>query len=428
MQKSNYLYCLTCALVCVFVFAGCPASSPTIAGVFFVNVQTPATKAAQDGTTWATAFATIQQGISAADSAGGGEVWVAKGTYSEQRTGSVDGALELRSNVDVYGGFVGIEKKRSARDFTRNITIIDGSNGKGAGVPGDEVVLGADDAILDGFVITGSETTAHHRGGLYNTLVSPTIRNCTFFSNFAVSGGAILNDAASPLIENCRFENNFAVAGAGAIENFGSNPTITGCFFIGNSTADSSGAIGSLNHADVVVKDCVFLLNTAAQHSGAVGTVESAASFTNCVFAFNDATDDGGAMHNMLSEVQITNCVFYGNLAQNAGGAILDDGTDTQIVNTIFAGNVGSSNTDDITGTVAITFSCTQSTQAGTGNIIVDPKFVDPTNADFRLQAGSQCIDTGTGTGAPAQDIAGVNRPQGQGVDMGAFERAQVVF
>lgn len=52
-----------------------------------------------------------------------------------------------------------------------------------------------------------------------------------------------------------------------------------------------------------------------------------------------------------------------------------------------------------------------------------DPLFVNPAGADFHLQAGSPAIDRGSAVSAPATDFDGVPRPQGAGIDIGAFER-----
>ena len=51
-----------------------------------------------------------------------------------------------------------------------------------------------------------------------------------------------------------------------------------------------------------------------------------------------------------------------------------------------------------------------------------DPLFVDETNGDYHLQAGSPAIDAGYTFGAPLVDGDGEERPWGTAVDLGADE------
>lgn len=48
--------------------------------------------------------------------------------------------------------------------------------------------------------------------------------------------------------------------------------------------------------------------------------------------------------------------------------------------------------------------------------------FVAPATFDLHLLPGSPAVDTGSGDQAPALDLEGIARPQGKGVDLGAYE------
>lgn len=52
-----------------------------------------------------------------------------------------------------------------------------------------------------------------------------------------------------------------------------------------------------------------------------------------------------------------------------------------------------------------------------------DPRFVAAAQHDYRLQAGSPAVDSGLALPAVSADRAGIGRPQGAGVDLGAHER-----
>src|SRR4051812_39753120 len=87
-------------------------------------------------------------------------ILVAAGTYKESR-------IQMKPHVDLYGGFPPGDWQ--TRDVYQHAAILDAEK-KGP------VVIGADDARLDGFVITGGEQEAHG-GGVVCDGVSPTIVN-----------------------------------------------------------------------------------------------------------------------------------------------------------------------------------------------------------------------------------------------------------
>jgi hypothetical protein len=191
-----------CDLGCAFECNGnCPV---------YVDMNGPAEG---DGRTWESAFPSIQQGVDAAVENSGGEVWVARGTYTTD-------AAEIpvvvipeppAGRIEIYGGFAGFELTRDERDPATFVAVLDG-----AGLA-HHVVRGYGDYLLEGFVIVGGNANAidtseqARGGGMYNQDGAPAIRNCTFRENFAShSGGAMHNEHAFPQIERCAFESNRA--------------------------------------------------------------------------------------------------------------------------------------------------------------------------------------------------------------------------
>jgi len=362
------------------------------AAIWYVDASNPGT---EDGTSWATAYRTIQPAIDA--SLPGDEIWVADGVYSEVRSGNPTGSVALKNAVALYGGFAGNETARAQRNWKTNVTIIDGINGRGASIRAYHVVVGANNAVLDGFTVrngkaNGITLNLQSGGGMDNTNVSPTVRNCIFYDNEAdKTAGAILNNNSSAIIDACTFYSNRALGisgdgGGGAICNDnGGTATITNCVFYNNQVSGTVPASGG-----------GAIINSA--HSPII---------TNCTFAFNispppsSGEGGGGAILNTNnSTATVRNCIMWGD-------------TSPEIANsTLF---VGAAN---------VTFSNVQGGYTGTGNINADPLFVLPGNPNhnYRLLAGSPCINTGTNTGAPARDRDGTNRPLDGTVDMGAYE------
>ncbi len=199
-----------------FLCAGVVVLAAMSAPADVYRVKADSTAESPDGATWETAYRNIQPAVDAASAAGGGEVWVAAGTY----TGTSSPILTIKENVSVYGGFEGVETIRDARNWTANMTIIDGSNMY-------QVVAGAKNSILDGFtvqngkfVIGAGMSTAFDEEEIHKA----TATNCNFINNNGEVGGGMYGCTAI----NCTFINNTAWAGGGMCDCIATNCIFTG--------------------------------------------------------------------------------------------------------------------------------------------------------------------------------------------------------
>lgn len=462
---------LLLASICCLLWAAASAHA--------VVVRVDAAQAGpEDGTTWATAFNTIQEGVYAAAGGGGGEVWVAAGTYDEARTSLIagvdSGSVLLVGGVDVYGGFDGTETVRAQRDWSANRTIIDGATSRG-GQPAYHVVFGAQGVVLDGFEITGGSALAvpgaidiHSvGGGLCAYGASMTAMNCLFYGNEAVYGGGIAVVSAGGTYEYCDMWDNEGTVGAGGAFAFNASPAFIDCFFDTNigqysggidvwlgaptfqscsffwnegtygggafiwsatpqfddCTFDSNvgllGAGSVFNYlSDTAYTACYFYLEEG-YYGGVMSNWSCSPTFTNCVMETSSA-HIGGAIFNADAGGTVLNCTLADNTAAAAGGAIFNDTAPHQltITNSILYYNLPHQIYDAGPGDLTVTYSLIEGGWAGTGNITDTPLF----GAAYQLLPGSPGVDDADTSAAPATDLLGVSRPQGDEADMGAYE------
>ena len=64
----------------------------------------------------------------------------------------------------------------------------------------------------------------------------------------------------------------------------------------------------------------------------------------------------------------------------------------------------------------------------GEDYVVGEPKFINASNGDFHLQAGSPAIDNGSSMDAPSYDFDGNWRPRGKEYDIGAFEFPRTIY
>lgn len=158
-----------------------------------------------------------------------------------------------------------------------------------------------------------------------------------------------------------------------------------------------------------VVQNCIFYDNDG-KYGGGVYNKEG--TVLNCLI-YNNKAQIGGGIYNYKGRVQ--NCTIYNNQGTTKSPGIFSDEGD--IVNSI----VWDNGALDIDGGT-IQSCCYGQADGSDGNFNLDPQFISIPNLDFHLQASSPCIDKGSFDGAPEIDLDGTSRPQGFGMDMGAFE------
>ena len=332
-------------------------SFPTSAAVIYVDQDALGT---EDGTRWEDAFTSITAGLTA--SASGDDIWVKNSTYNE--------AISMKEGLALYGGFAGTETFRDQRDCFANPTIID-ATGLGTRVV---TIDGVEGTTIDGFTITGGDANYENGGGVYfESINSAIISHCTISNNstYYYGGGAYFQ-SSSPTIIQCSFTNNSAGnCGGGMFCEENSSPTLTSCKIVDNS-AFYGGGIYSADNSSPKLTNCTITHNAVEYGGGGVCCRNSLPILTNCTITSNWADESGAGMLCSSASPTLTNCILW-----NPGDEIFIEYDSFPIVQ----------------------YSCVQGGYSGTGNINVDPLFVDIAGSDYRLQDGSPCIDAGIDEG-----------------------------
>jgi hypothetical protein len=118
-------------------------------------------------------------------------------------------------------------------------------------------------------------------------------------------------------------------------------------------------------------------------------------------------TGSGVDVFYSVNNAQVVNNTIYNN--RGYGVEVAAGSTGAVIKNNIVYQNGGAIQ-DGGTGTVV------------SNNLMLDPKFSDPSTANFQLQSTSPAIDAGVALSAVQTDYTGAPRPQGAGYDIGAHE------
>jgi len=343
-----------------------------------IYVDTSAT-GANNGTTWDSAFTELEDALEVAYFCDIDSIFVAQGVYYPGNPdtlyiscsiGEIDTIyLPLRTetfnipdSTVVLGGFPNGGGGLDSRDWVCNKTILCGDIDRDGTLTGNSFHVVTTEnvdslTLVDGFCIIdgnadSTEFPFNAGGGWYNNgsgignFANPTIRNCVFTGNRALSGAGMYNNGSSdgdanPTLINCIFNNNQAFiinAGfGGAVYNDGTSrgqadPLFINGLFTGNYAFTSGGAAYNEGSSDPYFINCTFSGNLSID-GGAIYSAGNGLSsdpvLINCI-VWNNSSDffNGGGASTTASYSMIQGSGNYTD-----GGSNKPDGTDPLFVN-----------------------------------------------------------------------------------------------
>lgn len=447
-------------------------------GILYVKNE--ASTIVGNGKSWATAYNNLSDALIVSNNNKNVlQVWIAKGSYTPSNDSTslpnpsnvANLTFAIKRGISLYGGFVGNESDVNQRLGANGVTVLSGLvnvNSAATNVASVLYISNIDSsATLDGLTITngvgyvggtygggaislrgaklilrGCRIVNNAGSAIYNWQGDLEATTCYFSGNTGGYGGAIQNYFSSMTVGDCDFINNIGTAQytyGGAVANEHSFVKIRRSNFVNNKVKNSGGALYNSNGSILQVTNCKFIGNQAGEQGsgGAVANWPGCnAVFINCVFSKNFA-QSGGAMAN-VSNCSLINCSVADNSAYYYGG-IYNAGSG-KISNSIVWGNLSiynrsgdnlyDGNTNSPLGNFTVNNAIIgygNTVYPGTGNLNVNPNFVDTAGGVLTLKEGSPAIDAGDNASYPGTltndfDVDGAPRQLGPKIDIGASE------
>jgi hypothetical protein len=267
---------------------------------------------------------------------------------------------------ETFGGGIWAEEPW---DGELHISIIDNLirnnfSGRGGGMS-----ISSTSALIRGNTVEGNIGNLDHGGGIYLSSSSATI------SYNLVQENEIGRDLGYG------WGGGIIVYGIGTSATLAYN-VVTGNYASGPGTGEfiDEGAVAVLDHEKIYNNDCgsdegagVYVDGGEDDHGTPVG---SKVTLKHCIVVDHNCTSypSNGLVVEGLSEVTVTNSIFWGN---NADDFFVDDSS-----------------------TLTVSYSISEETVAGTGNLSTNPLFADSANHDYHLQSSAGRWDTSANSGS----------------------------
>jgi uncharacterized repeat protein (TIGR01451 family) len=345
------------------------------------------------------------------------------------------GSTGLGGGISVHNGLAVIQ----GNTIQRNLDSLSGS-GNGAGIKllnstgsiigndirenvsinrggGIHVSGGSGVVVIRGNTIL-SNTAAVAAGGLQINSLATLIENNTIAYNQALSPSAgrggglrVSTDNAGVIITHNDMYSNVAGWGGGSAIDLAAPGVVDGNYLHDNQNGQWGAALVLTGTALPMTATNNVIVNNLGTGLEAGDFGPTLAIVNNTISGNRAISGSGGTgilvTFDLTPSLPIT-ATIVNNILLNGAGCGLDINNPPAVI----------SHHNDVLNNA--TNYC--GAAANTGDLSVNPLFVNPSAGDYHLSVASPLIDAGSNPEAPASDKDGVSRPQGPLVDIGAYE------